>query len=255
VGELRNRGVRAAKAPLLAFVDADHLLAPDWLAFAVETLHTTGAAAVGASYHAPPRGTWVQRMYGALRGLTPGRSDVDWIGSGSMLVRRDVFEQVGGFDGQLSACEDVDFCQRVRAEGYRVVNDDRLNSVHLGDPETLSALFRGELWRGQNNLAATFRGAVSFNALASLAVPALNLALFVAALAALPFGAAGAATAVAAFAGILALAGARTIKMLLQPGGASAADAPQAFVVALVYHAARALALVVRGTHSLRRQP
>jgi GT2 family glycosyltransferase len=39
-----------------------------------------------------------------------------------MMVRREVFEQVGGFDEELSvAYNDVDFCLRVREAGYRIV--------------------------------------------------------------------------------------------------------------------------------------
>ncbi len=39
-----------------------------------------------------------------------------------MLVRRDVFEQVGGFDEEMPVgFNDVDFCMRVRRAGYRVV--------------------------------------------------------------------------------------------------------------------------------------
>ena len=38
-----------------------------------------------------------------------------------MMVRRDAFEAVGGFDEQLRvAFNDVDFCLRVRERGYRI---------------------------------------------------------------------------------------------------------------------------------------
>jgi GT2 family glycosyltransferase len=39
-----------------------------------------------------------------------------------MMVRKSVFERVGGFDEQLSATHnDIDFCLRVREAGYRIV--------------------------------------------------------------------------------------------------------------------------------------
>ena len=38
-----------------------------------------------------------------------------------MLIRRDVWEQLGGFDPYLRLFrDDVDFCWRVQAAGYRV---------------------------------------------------------------------------------------------------------------------------------------
>jgi len=49
--------------------------------------------------------------------------DRDWlaVGSAGMLVRRDVWDKVGGFDTSMTLFrEDVDFCWRVHAAGYRV---------------------------------------------------------------------------------------------------------------------------------------
>jgi GT2 family glycosyltransferase len=55
------------------------------------------------------------------QGQHDGDRDVLAVGSAGMLVRRDVWDQVGGFDpGMLLYREDVDFCWRVRAAGYRV---------------------------------------------------------------------------------------------------------------------------------------
>ena len=55
------------------------------------------------------------------QGQHDGNRDVLAVGSAGMLVRRDVWNQVGGFDpGMLLYREDVDFCWRVQAAGYRV---------------------------------------------------------------------------------------------------------------------------------------
>ncbi|HKA96601.1 MAG TPA: glycosyltransferase family 2 protein, partial [Streptosporangiaceae bacterium] len=54
-------------------------------------------------------------------GQHDGDRDVLAVGSAGMLVRRDVWDQVGGFDpGMLLYREDVDFCWRARAVGHRV---------------------------------------------------------------------------------------------------------------------------------------
>jgi GT2 family glycosyltransferase len=76
-------------------------------------------------------------MYDGFRARAAGVQQVDWLGSGSLAVWRDVFERVGGFDSRLETCEDVDFCQRLRRSGYGLWSDDRLRSVHLGDPRTI----------------------------------------------------------------------------------------------------------------------
>jgi len=55
------------------------------------------------------------------QGQHDGDRDALAVSSAGMLIRRDVFEQVGGFDpGMALFGEDVDFCWRVHAAGLRV---------------------------------------------------------------------------------------------------------------------------------------
>ena len=55
------------------------------------------------------------------QGQHDGDRDVLAVSSAGMLARRDVWDEVGGFDAGLSPFrEDVDFCWRVHAAGYRV---------------------------------------------------------------------------------------------------------------------------------------
>jgi len=55
------------------------------------------------------------------QGQHDGDRDSLAVGSAGMLVRRDVWDQVGGFDTSMILFrEDVDFCWRVHAAGYRV---------------------------------------------------------------------------------------------------------------------------------------
>jgi GT2 family glycosyltransferase len=43
------------------------------------------------------------------------------VSSSGMMFRRSTFEEVGGFDENLSEDQDIDFCKRVRRAGYRIV--------------------------------------------------------------------------------------------------------------------------------------
>ncbi len=55
------------------------------------------------------------------QGQHDGDRDALAVSSAGMLVRRDVWEQVGGFDTAMGLfMEDIDFCWRVHAAGYRV---------------------------------------------------------------------------------------------------------------------------------------
>ena len=55
------------------------------------------------------------------QGQHDGDRDTLAVSSAGMLVRRDVWEQVGGFDPAMGLfMDDIDFCWRVHAAGYRV---------------------------------------------------------------------------------------------------------------------------------------
>ncbi len=258
VAELRNAGSRRARGEVLAFVDADHEISAGWVRSAVEDLWRHGVGAVGALCHAPLDGTWVQRTYDRFRTRTAGCYEVEWLGSGNLVVWRSVFEQAGGFDTSLETCEDIELCQRIRAAGFRILNDDRMRNVHLGDPATLAHLFRGELWRGRDNLRVSLRERVSLRALPSIMIPVIDLAmllLVLAGLAATPWSLAGGfSLVIAALAVVTAFVALRVARMSLglTMAAVSVRQLSQSFAVAAVYDTARALALVARASHKTR---
>jgi hypothetical protein len=259
VGQLRNRGAAIARGPALAFVDADNEIAPGWVSAALENLgRDPSIVAAGAPYSAPLGGNWVQRAYDSLRSHQRGVVDTEWLGSGNLVIRRQTFERIGGFDGTLQTCEDVDLCRRVRALGLRLVADSRMRSIHHGDPQTLRAVFFGELWRGRDNLRVSVRPPVTLRVLASLAVSALQLVSLIAILgggiavfvAPLSQGVAFAAAGAAVFATIVVL---RAARMIAKRDGGGLMSGPGTVLVAGTYELARALALAVGASHGRRR--
>jgi GT2 family glycosyltransferase len=253
VADLRNRAAAEASGDVLAFVDADHEIVPTWVTTAVAALEAEGVGAAGALYSAPSRGSWVQRMYGALRGHTTGVLEVGWLGSGNLAVRRAAYEAVNGFDTSLEACEDVDFCQRLRASGWRIIGDERLKSIHFGDPSTLRALFRAERWRGRDNIRVSLRGPLALRDLPSLLIPVVDLAA-VATLTAGAFtwpmyGRPSLSAAVGSGLLLVVLAMLRAVRILVNAPSRNLLDVGQAFMVAMTYDLARAVALTTRAPH------
>jgi GT2 family glycosyltransferase len=56
-------------------------------------------------------------------GLLPAVRDVDYVTGCALLVRRDVVEKIGGLDERFFAYwEEVEWCARARAAGFRVVH-------------------------------------------------------------------------------------------------------------------------------------
>jgi len=253
VAQLRNDGSSAARGDLLAFVDADHELGAGWLAAALEAMRAPDVGAAGALYLAPADGTWVQRMYGALRGRTVGRSEARWLGSGNLIVRRGAFEALGGFDVTLESCEDVDFCERLRAAGWRLVADERLVSIHHGDPASLMKLFRAERWRGRDNLRITLRHGLRPRDVPSVVTPiliALSFAVAVLAGIAMAFVRPPALVAlIAAVVAILGLCGLRGLRVAASGRVRTVGAFVQAITVGATYELARAAAIISRASH------
>jgi GT2 family glycosyltransferase len=251
VAALRNHGALLASAPILAFVDADHEIAPGWIPAALETMQQSGVGAAGAEYSSPDTPTWVQRVYDAFRRHLPGLTDVEWLGAGNLVVRSDVFARVGGFDNALEACEDVDFCQRLRSADYRIVSDSRLRSVHYGDPSSLKALLVSEMWRGRDNLRISLRGPFTLRELPSVVIPVVGvLSMAVALVGILLLDARAVFVAALAF---LALAALRGVALFRRLRAATPLDLLRAFAVACVYDLGRSLALVARAPHRRAR--
>lgn len=69
-----------------------------------------------------------------MLGLKPGlrRQEIAWLSGCCLLVRREVFEELGGFDPDyLLYQEDADFCLRLRSFGYRIGSARRPIVHHL----------------------------------------------------------------------------------------------------------------------------
>lgn len=127
----RNRGVAETTAPRLAFIDSDCVPASDW---------------VRAIAAAAPKGDLVGGRVDMFDETPPPRSGAQafetvfafdlktyverkgFSGSGNLITRRDVFDATGPFIHGLS--EDLDWCRRATAKGFRLVYDDGLRVSH-----------------------------------------------------------------------------------------------------------------------------
>ena len=127
----RNRGVRETTAPQLMFIDADCVPAADWV--------TTGRRVA-------PRADLVGGRVEVFDETPPPRSGAEafeavfafdfrhyievqgFSGTGNLVTRRDVFEDVGPFRGGMS--EDRDWSFRATARGYRLIYADDLRVGH-----------------------------------------------------------------------------------------------------------------------------
>lgn len=115
----RNVGLRAAPADadVIAFCDADDLVAADWLPQLLAALGD--ADAVGGHLHDvypdPRQAHWRPP---ATPGALPSFLGVPYIVTANMAIRREAFEAVGGFDVSLLRCEDIAISWALLKAGY-----------------------------------------------------------------------------------------------------------------------------------------
>ena len=88
-----------------------------------------------------PRNWFSRRNLVGLDSLSP--VDVDWLSGACFMTRRDVFEQMGGFDEAFFLDrEDADYCRRVAAAGFRRMYVPTVSVRHVGGRSAEYALAR-----------------------------------------------------------------------------------------------------------------
>jgi GT2 family glycosyltransferase len=124
----RNLGLRAARAPVIAFTDDDCEVPPDWAACLLARLRETTAAAVGgrlvAATDAPQPARLSQAITSGLaRALNVPASDARFLTTNNAAYRAEALLAIGGFDESFdgAAGEDRDLHARLRAQGQRLV--------------------------------------------------------------------------------------------------------------------------------------
>ncbi|MEO0562766.1 MAG: glycosyltransferase family 2 protein, partial [Chloroflexota bacterium] len=66
--------------------------------------------------------------------------DVDWIQGHALMARRDVYEAIGGLDTDyVMYFEELDWCKRAKAAGWRVVYHGQAQVIHHGGQSSAQA--------------------------------------------------------------------------------------------------------------------
>ncbi len=241
ISALRNYGASQARGKILAFIDADCTVSPDWLSIASEYVDQHDVVCFGNPPGIPEFATWVQKTWYQVRGKASGRIEVRWLESMNMFVLKDIFLKIGGFNEELTTCEDYDLSLRLQTEG-KIISDSRLQTVHHGEARTILHFFKKELWRGTSNWQGFFSHGLRLSELPSLFLPLFYCLLLVSSVFCLLTRTAPAVT-VALFTLFLALP---TLYAAVKVRNRRPIQVVQLSLLLNVYFLARGLSLVVR---------
>ena len=126
------------------FIDGDCEILDGWLRVAVESLETRPELAIVAGWvrERAPEASIYNRL-GNIEWNFAGVGEVESVG-GIFMIRREAFEDAGGFDPTIAAGEEPEFCQRLSRRGWRIRRLDERMALH-----DLAMTRFGQWWKRQ----------------------------------------------------------------------------------------------------------
>jgi len=131
-----NRGASLATGGLVVFLNSDVEVSREWLGPLVEACSRPSSAVCGGKMLFQDLQDRVYSSGGVLNffsvpidrgfleidvGQFDRQEDVAYVSGAAMMVNREIFETLGGFDDSYFAyCEEVDFCLRAWIHGFHV---------------------------------------------------------------------------------------------------------------------------------------
>jgi GT2 family glycosyltransferase len=144
----RNEGILRSHGEILAFIDDDSLVSPEWARHLMAHYASARVGGVGGMILEPNErpalsGTLpTLSATGSQRGhfnlLSPEAVEISHLRGCNMSFRRSVLMQVGGFDPRFDGAnvrEETDMCVRVTKAGYRLIYDPAVAVTHLLAPK------------------------------------------------------------------------------------------------------------------------
>lgn len=131
----RNGGARIATGEWILFLDADCAPVPGLLDRYFEPPPAAGVGILAGTITDHPQHESLLGRYARSRDIYGGETAMDgdeggYAPTGNLMVRRQAFEEIGGFEQGIRSAGDVDLCWRLQARGWRLVRRPAAAASH-----------------------------------------------------------------------------------------------------------------------------
>jgi len=147
IAGLRNTGAGFATGKILVFIDGDVIITKEWaenILKVISSLEENSRIITGARCGISEKQNWIERRWF----LPMMREKSNYMNSGHLIVTKEIFQEIGGFDETLLTGEDWEFCMRAKEKGIEIINNPDLRVIHEGYPKTLRQFICREKWHG-----------------------------------------------------------------------------------------------------------
>ncbi|MDP7179760.1 MAG: glycosyltransferase [Candidatus Woesearchaeota archaeon] len=147
--EKRNIGVKESDSQIIAFIDSDaYPDSKDWIKNTIPFFQDKEVAAVGGPNHVPPKTSLLEKTsadviysnlcaggnYPIRKYKIKGTYEYKEIATSNLFVRKDIFEEIGGFDPYQLTSEDSKLCFNINKKQKKVIFTPNVAVYHKRRP-------------------------------------------------------------------------------------------------------------------------
>ena len=154
IAGLRNFGVQKSAKEWIAFIDADVEVDKHWaqMLYGFLEAHKKDMdiknILTGSTCLVPGNPSWVEQIWYEQLMLRDA-SITKYINSGNLILHREMFNKLGGFDISYKTGEEEKLCEKARLHYHAyIIKCNDIKAIHYGYPKNLASFFRRMRWHG-----------------------------------------------------------------------------------------------------------
>ncbi|WP_417521357.1 glycosyltransferase [Marinobacter sp.] len=148
VGAVRNFGAKNSLGHYLVFIDADCVIHKDWLSNSYDLVSNEPETVFGGGAMLPFRPKWIEKYW--LLGSEKNSILPSKLIGASIVIPRNVFFNVGGFDELLTSGEDSLLHENLNSKKYTIKITNKIDVIHLGNAKTVKEFIKRQVWHSEN---------------------------------------------------------------------------------------------------------